>query len=183
MKIIKINLDYIKELKPCEEGIDRYITNGNKYFNDTLVEFLELKTVRWDDKKWVVLHSDQKLLSDNLLKEFALICALRAVERVNIPEITHLYDVILTEYLSGRVADPDIYSSVDSCAYHITRYAATRYAYHAINYAASAIATYAAQYSSRFASCCDDSSIEEEIQRDILVNLIEGGCTLNQNEK
>ena len=174
-----INLEYIKQFNPCQSGIHRYIDAGYENFSGSIVEFLELEKLSFDDKKWVVFHENQKLLSDNLMREFALMCSLRAVERVGIPEVTYLYDIALIEYISGEKMDSAAYYAADSAARYAARYAADSAAYYAARYAADSAADSAAYYAAYSAAySATNRSIEEKIQLDILINLIENGTTL-----
>lgn len=177
----KINLSYIKRLNACSSGIERYIKDGNEDFNGNISEFLELDSVNWNDKKWVVFHEDQNILSDDLMREFAFICSLRAVETVEIMEITYLYDMNLLGYVSNYAADSTANyaanSTANSTANSAAYYAANSTAYYTADSAAYSAADYAADYAADSAA---DYAAEENIQRDILLNLIEFGTTLKQ---
>jgi len=170
----KINLDYIKKFNPCKSGIDRFIKEGYENFDGSIIEFLNLKGILFSDKKWVLFNDNQNILSNDLMREFALICALRAVERVNIPEITYLYDIALLEYISGeRIGYAERYA-----AYYTSSYAAHSAAHYAAYYAAHSAAHYAAYYASSSAADSVAHYTEEEIQKEILIHLIENGTTL-----
>jgi len=163
----KINVNYIKQFEPCDSGVKRYLDAGYENFNGNIIEFLELENISFADKKWVVFHESQKILSDNLMREFALLCALRAVERADIPEITYIYDIALLEHVSGIINDSE--------AYYAARSNARSNASSAASSEASSEAYYAAKYASYYAAY---STAEEKIQLNILINLIEDGITL-----
>ena len=143
---MNINKEYIKRFNPCS---DRWINFLRHYsdFDGSLVEFLELEKVSWSDKRWLLFHNDQKMLPDELMREFALICACIAVEQTDKQEIKDYYDLVLHIGMSGERSAAC--SAADSAAY----YAADSAAYYAADSAA-------------------DSAAEKD-QCDILCNLIE----------
>ena len=170
----KINLDYIRKFKPCQSGIDRFIKEGYENFDGSIIEFLNLKGILFSDKKWVLFNDNQNILSDDLMREFALICALRAVERVNIPEITYLYDIALLEYISGERIDYAERYAADSAAY----YAGDSSLYFTAHFAAYYAGDSSLYFAAHFAAHSSADSAEEEIQKEILIHLIENGATL-----
>lgn len=200
---MKINLDYIKKFNPCKSGVETFIKAGYENFNGSIIDFIKLDKISFSDIKWVLFHEKQKLLSDNLMREFALLCSLRAIESVNVREITYLYEIELLEYISGEKCDSAAYSAAyyaayyaaysaaDSAARSAARYAA-RYAAHS---AADSTAYYAAYSAARSAaysaadsaarSAADSTaySAEENIQKEILIDLIENGLVIMPKRK
>ena len=189
----KINLDYINQFDPCKSGVDRFIKAGYENFNGNIVDFIKLKDLSFKDKQWVVLHEDQKLLNDELLREFAFTCALRVVERVNIPEMTNAWMISYLMYISGEYDytshfgnDPVIRSTTNYATRSTTNYATRS----TTNYATRSAANYAARsairsttYSDAYASARSASYFatdaaytdrikEENIQKEILIDLI-----------
>lgn len=66
---IKINLDYIMQFDPCQDGIDEYIDAGHEKFNGTIIEFLDLEGVSDSNKLWVVLR--EEIIPEKDLHDFA----------------------------------------------------------------------------------------------------------------
>jgi hypothetical protein len=171
MNKTKINLEYIVKFSPCQSGVDRFIKAGYKKFSGNILDFINLDKISFSDIRWVLFHKDQKILSDNLMREFALLCSLRAVEGVDIPEVTYLYNIALLQYISGEEID----SAARSAAYSAANYAAYSAAYSAARSAANYAAYSAARSAANYAAY---SAAEENIQKEILVDLIENGLVI-----
>ena len=73
MKHIKINLEVIKALKPCEDRLDDYMSKFSG-FEGSLVDFLSLEGLLAEDKIWVSL----RLIPRDELEIFAIDCAFSA---------------------------------------------------------------------------------------------------------
>jgi len=164
----KINLNYINQFNPCKSGVDRFIEAGYENFNGNIVDFINLDKISFEDIKWVIFHKNQNILNDELLREFAFTCSLRAVERGNIEEITNFWMISYLMYISGEYD-----SSADSAARSSADSATRSAAYSAANSAANSAALYAAN----FAACstayhATDRLKEENIQKEILIDLI-----------
>jgi len=191
----KINLDYINQFNPCQSGVDRFIKAGYKNFNGNIVDFINLDKIPFTDIKWVIFNTDQKLLNDELLREFAFTCTLRAVERVNIEEITNFWMISYLMYISGeydRAAHYSAHSATHSSAHSSANYATYSAVYYAarsaVNFAARSAANsaysavysandYSTDYAARSAACstayhATDRLKEENIQKEILIDLI-----------
>jgi len=162
----KINLEYINQFNPCQSGLDSFIKAGYKNFSGNIVDFIKLKDLSFKDKKWVVLHEDQKLLNDELMREFAFACALRAVEKVNIPEITNAWMINYLMYISGEY-DYTSRSAAYSAAYSAANYAARSAIRSTTNFDA-----YSAALSAAYFAAYTDRIKEENIQKEILIDLI-----------
>ena len=67
-----INLEVIKELDPCINGLNNYIKH-HKDFEGSIIDFLQLDNVPVDDKFWVILR--EEFLPTNLIHRFAIYCA------------------------------------------------------------------------------------------------------------
>jgi hypothetical protein len=180
----KINLDYINQFNPCQPGVDRFIKAGYKNFSGNIVDFIKLKDLSFKDKKWVVFHEDQNLLNDELLREFAFACALRVVERVNIPEMTNAWMISYLMYISGEY---DYTSSfgIDSVTYYIdsVTYYSAPFATRSTTYSAVCSVIRSTTYSDAYAAArsvayfATDAAYngrikEEKIQKEILIDLI-----------
>jgi len=168
---VKISKKYIEQFNPCKDRWDNYL-KYYKSFSGSMVEFLELENISWSDKKWVLFHEDQKILSDDLMREFALICACRAVEQCDSQEIKDYYDLVLLIYTSKEIVlkDSEAYSAADWAAYR----AACSAAYRAADWAACSAVDWAAAWAADAAAdWAADAATEEDIQKDILINLIE----------
>lgn len=200
MNKTKINLDYIMQLDAFSPVANDYVEAGYKNFNGSLVDFIKLDKISFCNIKSVLFHANQKILSDNLMREFALLCSFRAVEKVNIQELTHLHDLALIKYVDGyceidaliaaisaaRNAAYDIACYDASCAaYYAAYYAANTAAYYAANaagnYAGNYAANAAADSASYYSACYSDA--EEKIQKEILIELIEDGLIICPDRK
>lgn len=184
-----INKEYIKQFNPCDDRWKNYIKHYSD-FNGTIIEFLELDKITWHDKKWVLFHEEQELLSDKLLREFGLICASRAVDRVDIDELNYFHMLNILMYESGQnLKDYAAWNaarySARCAAWNATRGSASRAAWnatrHAVLGAAWNAALDSARHAARYAAWNATShaaryaawDFEGNIQRDILINLIE----------
>jgi len=155
-----INTKYILSLKPCEDRRDNYL----KYYKDfsgTIIDFLELVKITSHDKVWV-LTRNYDLLSEAQLREFALICASRAVDGADISEVTTYYILNLLMPESGddlTLCDEyrDAYWSTNSAAYRAAESAAD-------------LAAHSAAY--RVASWVASSESEREVQVEILKGIV-----------
>jgi hypothetical protein len=113
------------------------------------------------------------------MREFALLCSPRAVEEVSVPEITYLYDIALLEYISGEKIDNAASSAARYAAYSAARSADYSAAYSAARSAAYSTADSAAySAASSAADSAAYSAAEENIQKEILIDLIENGLVI-----
>lgn len=180
-----IDINYIESLSMShKDRFENYLKHyGKKKF--TIIEFLELENITWQDKKWVVFHENQKILSNDLLRKFALICACRAVENCDSQEIKDYFHLVLNIFISkseDQLLNTDEYKetfkTANRAAYNAT-YSATDWetycaAYNATYWAANKAANKAAYNVADWATYkATYWATEENIQRDILVNLLE----------
>ena len=87
-KAMKINDEFIKQFNPCEDSFAIYLKHY-KGKNFTLKQFMNLKHLSASDKIWMFTRSIREL--KKLQREFALICAARAVDRVNDEKLNELF--------------------------------------------------------------------------------------------
>ena len=66
----KINLEYIKTFKPCQDGLDNY-TKYHKEFEGSMTEFLSLEHIPYEDKVWLVV----KVIDYKILQKWSVDCA------------------------------------------------------------------------------------------------------------
>ena len=111
---IKINKEVIKNLKPCKDRYENYLTHYSE-FSGGIEEFLDLPEISHEDKLWVAL----RLVPRMLVETFALDCAVSA---------------------AAAYADADAYAA----AAYAAAYAAAAYAADAYAAAAAYAAAYAA---------------------------------------
>ena len=157
----------------------------NKGVSINLQEFLELENVPID-KKFEVFFKDNKEL-EKAQREFAFLCADRAVTDCGITEVIDYFNFILLIYEFGdlellksedywsaywaadRAADRAAYWSAYWAAYWAANWAADpdadRAAYWAANWAADRTADRAAYWAANWAA---DRDAEREVQLDIL---------------
>ena len=85
---MKINDEFIEQFDPCEDSFEIYL----KYYGEkdfTLKEFMDLKYLTAEDKIWMFTREIQEL--EKLQREFALICASRAVDRANDEKLNEFF--------------------------------------------------------------------------------------------
>ena len=133
----------------------------NKGVSINLQEFLELENVPID-KKFEVFFKDNKEL-EKAQREFAFLCADRAVTDCGITEVIDYFNFILLIYEFG---DLELLKSEDYwSAYWAADPDADRAAYWAANWAADRTADRAAYWAANWAA---DRDAEREVQLDIL---------------
>lgn len=157
----KINKEYLKSLNPCADRWKNYLKHYSQ-FDGTIAEFLDLKEISFEDKKWV-LFRENGLLPEETMREFAMLVACRAVESCESQEIKDYYDLVLHIYTSGEthLLESEEYRAAYRAAYWAAYRAADRVAYSAAYWAA-----YRAAYRAA------DRVAEESIQLEILKNLV-----------
>ena len=141
----------------------------NKGVSINLQEFLELENVPID-KKFEVFFKDNKEL-EKAQREFAFLCADRAVTDCGITEVIDYFNFILLIYEFGdlELLKSEDYWSAYWAAYWAANWAADpdadRAAYWAANWAADRTADRAAYWAANWAA---DRDAEREVQLDIL---------------
>ena len=174
----KINKQYLKLLGPCQNQWKNYLSK-HEGFSGTISEFLELDGIPWNDKKWVLFRLNS-LLPEKVMREFALIVACRTVEKSTCQEVKDYFDLVLHLYVSEstellddeeyRAAHRAAYWAAYRASYWAAYWAADRAAYWAADWAADRAADRAAYWAADWAA---DRAAEENIQKDILINLID----------
>lgn len=154
---MKIDTKYILSLNPCRDRLDNYLKHY-KDFSGSLIDFLNLDKITWEDKIWVLFREDS-LLPEKLMREFAFICASRAVDNCDIEEVKEFFTLVLFIYESG---DLDLLDSSEYWAAKRATYWATE---RATYWAAKRVTYWAAVQAACWAK-------EENIQKEILINLI-----------
>ena len=133
-----INKDVIEKLNPCigsfQQGLKDYPSwEGN------FIEFLDLDKINDIDKIWVF----SKLpFSDELKREFAFMCAARAVDECDLSEVKDFFMLILFQYEASYLFEHDeeywaaaqaANCAADCAAYWAADWAAYRAADWAVN--------------------------------------------------
>jgi hypothetical protein len=130
---MKLNTEMITKLNPCASRFDNF-KQHNPEFDSTMVEFLKLDNITYDDKIWVAT----KLLTKNQLVNWSILCA----ESVKyLFESKYPNDKCLTELFNYLKSGLDFENLTEVQRTEVIRLRSATYA----TYAASAAdATYAA---------------------------------------
>ncbi len=183
---MKITREYLQQFDPCSDRWNNYL----KHYSDwsgTLLEFLELENISIGDKFWLAFKDIPEL--EKLQREFAILCAARAVDICNVVELQEYFNLILlghaenilqeikttAEYWAvDSAADRAAYRPADWAAYRAADWAAYWAAYRAADWAAYRAADGAADWAAeRAADRAADWAAEREIQLNMLQNLAE----------
>ena len=159
---MKITIDKIKEFNPCQSGLDNLINYYPK-FNYTMVEFLQLEHIPYDDKIWLVT----KLVDVDVLKQWSVECAEKVMDNYNkvYPNDDRISNCIqvIKEYLAGNTGLEELNaarSAARSAAWSAARYAeaAARSARYAARSARSARSAWSAAWSAEAAAAAARSA-------------------------
>ncbi len=112
---MKITIDKIKSLNPCEEGIDNF---ESKYpnFKGTLETILCLNDISYSDKIWLAT----RVLDKMTLVQWSLDCATFVVDNFNreFPDDNRVNDCldVVQKYINGEVSESAVVSAARSVA-------------------------------------------------------------------
>ena len=155
---MKINLEYIKVLKPCKDRLDNYIKHYDD-FDGSVKQFSQLSEITYQDKIWVLT----KVATKQQKHIWGALCA---------QSVLHLYENKYPNDDRPRKAvevaltgEPDATAAAAYAAAAADAYTAAAYADAAAAYAAHA--AYAAAYA-------DARKQQQQKNLDFLVNLLEG---------
>jgi len=175
---MKITREFLEKLKPCSDLWDNYLKFYSEW-SGSFSEFLELEKISTEDKLWLFFHEVKEW--EHIQREFAILCAARAVDDCNIAEVHEYFNLILlahNEDILQEIKTDEAYSAADWEAYweaYRAAYwaadweayrAADRVAYRAAHSAADRVAYRAADSAAYWAG-------EPEIQLIILKNLVD----------
>ena len=104
---MRVNVEIIRKMKPCEERFDDNFLIHYPNFDSDLEDFLSLENITYKDKIWVC----KKLLNKNQLVHFAVLCAqsVLSIYQNKYPNDLRIKDCI--DYLTTITAFTDVDNS------------------------------------------------------------------------
>jgi hypothetical protein len=144
---MKITRQFLESLEPCKDRWENYL----KYYRDwsgSLSEAMDLEHVSDEDKIWFFTRNIKEL--EKLQREFAFICAARAVESGNCQEVKDFFALVVLQYEAGILFE---YNEDYTAAYWAAALAADSAAGRAA-YRAAYWAAYRASYRAADLAAC-----------------------------
>jgi hypothetical protein len=169
---MKINIENIKGLNPCEDGLDNLVTHYPN-LSVNMSTFLKLEHIPYEDKLWLV----RELVDTSILQQWGLDCAESVMHLSNDIRVSNCIEMTKRYLLNECTLDE--LSDARSAAANAAPYAADA-AYYAANaaarsdaYAAAMSDAYAAVMSAYYAaSYAADAAADLNTQQDINVSLL-----------
>lgn len=175
---MRITKDFLKSLSPCQSRWINYLKHYST-FSGSLLDFLNLDKITPVDKLWVFTRKIEDPKIERLQRMFAVRCAVRAVEKVNVEELTEFLQLVIIMYQSvnyetgiEHLKDDD-YKATYCAAHNGAGCAAYKAVYWAACYEACSAVAWAADYAAYWeAGSVAVAAVERKAQLEMLKQLI-----------